>query len=92
MTLFKQRVTLDQFKAFIQRSENADRDFEYIAGEICEVVANSYASQTASIVSFHIRLHLQKTGKKGWVTGANGGHIIGAERYVPDVAYTRIER
>jgi Uma2 family endonuclease len=89
--LVKKRVTLEEFERFIYLPENVDREFEYIGGEIVEVVSNSYSSEIAANILAEIKFHAKKH-KAGRVTGADGGYIIAGERYIPDVAFISFEK
>lgn len=81
------RYSVAEFEAFVNRPENAERLFEYIAGEIVEVPSNPYSSQVASLIAFFIHLFLRENKLGGHVTGEAGGYKIQDERYAPDVAY-----
>ena len=39
------RVSLDTFEMFVNRPENADKLFEFVAGVIVEVPSNPYSSK-----------------------------------------------
>lgn len=84
--------TIQDFIDFIMHPDHLDRNFEFIGGEILEVVSNSYSSEIASEISFLIRLHMKNHKIKGRVTGSDGGYIIGDDRYIPDVAFIKWER
>jgi Uma2 family endonuclease len=87
----KIRVTIEEFDEFINRPENADRLFEYIAGEIVEVVSNNYSSEVAAMLLINIGGHVL-ANKLGRVTGADGGYIVSGEKYIPDVAFISLAR
>jgi len=87
----KQRITLDEFEAFIERRENIDRNFELIGGEIIEVTSNMLASKIAGKILTFIGMYLLQHDI-GHVTGADGGYMIGGERYIPDVAFIAYDR
>lgn len=42
MTIPTQQMTVEAFDQWIFRPENAELSFEYIGGEIIEVVSNNY--------------------------------------------------
>lgn len=79
-----ERVTLEQFEAFI--AENDGADYELIGGEIVKVLANSYSSQVAAKLLLRIGIHVETEGI-GHFTGADGGYAVGDERYLPDVGF-----
>lgn len=81
-----QRHTLEDFDAFIHLPENADRLFEFIAGEIVEVPSNPFSSEIAILIAAAL-LSFVRANKLGHVTGEAGGYMVGGERYAPDVAY-----
>ncbi len=86
MVIQTRSVTPEAFDRFVLLPENRDRNFELIAGEIVEVVSNSYSSEIAGIILGEFRAFIK--GKDlGRVTGADGGYIVEGERYIPDVAY-----
>jgi len=86
MQTLKRAVTAEEFEAFVNLPENADRTFELVAGEIVEVPSNPYASQIAARISMYIGMYLLQHNI-GHVTGEAGGYIVSGERYAPDVAY-----
>lgn len=83
----QQAITIQQFKDFIFHPENTSRHFEFVVGEILEMVSNNYSSEIAAEILFLIRLHMKETGLKGRVTMADCGYQIGEDRYIPDVAF-----
>jgi Uma2 family endonuclease len=83
----QQAMTIQEFEDFIFHPDNTSRHFEFVAGEIVEMVSNNYSSEIASEILFLIRLHMKETGLRGRVTMADGGYRIGEDRYIPDVAF-----
>lgn len=86
MAVQTRRTTVEEFDQFVQLPENADRRFEYVGGEIIEVVSNNYSSLVAVRISARLLLFVETNGL-GYVTGADGGYIVNGERYIPDVAF-----
>lgn len=82
----------EAFDRFVQLPENADKSFEYIAGEICEVVSNNYSSEIAALILYFIQAHLRQHHLVGRVTGADGGYVVCGERYIPDVAFVSAQK
>lgn len=81
-----QNMTAEAFDAFTELPENADKLFEFIAGEIVEVPSNPYASKIS--VKFTVRIGVfVETHDLGHVTGEAGGYQVLGERYAPDVAF-----
>lgn len=79
-------MTVEDFEAFVDLPENADRNFEFIGGEIVEVPSNPYASKVASIFNGEIYI-FNKDKDLGHLTGEAGGYKVSDERYAPDVGF-----
>lgn len=86
------KTTLKDFEDFIYHPDNIDRHFEFIGGEIVEMVSNNYSSEVAAEIIFLIRLHMREAGIQGHVTAPDGGYVIGEDRYIPDVSFISSER
>lgn len=86
MVLRERPHTLEEFEAFVQLPENADRTFEFIAGEIVEVPSNPYASNIASRINRRMG-NFVEDGDLGYVTDGQGGYRVHGEPYAPDVAF-----
>lgn len=87
MAAQQKTVTLEQFLAFCERSENRDKLFELIDGEIVEKVTGFLHSTTAVNVGYFFKLHLT-SNNVGYVTGADGTYLIAPDfAPMPDVAY-----
>ncbi len=84
-------VTKEQFYEFIMRPENQDRNFEYIAGEIVEVVSNGKSSRKGLALVAEVQVYV-KHNKLGRCTGADGGYVISGENYIPDGAFMSFAR
>jgi Uma2 family endonuclease len=80
-------MTVEEFEAFVELPENANKRFEFIGGEIIEVPNNAYSSEIASRISGYIFVYLLKNDI-GHLTGEGGGFKVATERYAPDVAFT----
>jgi Uma2 family endonuclease len=91
MAVERQRITVEQFDTFVEQSENDDKLFEYIGGEIVEVPSNPLSSMIAALVLAEIINYL-KRNNIGVATGADGGYMVSGERYVPDAAFIAYER
>jgi Uma2 family endonuclease len=74
------RMTIEEFDKWVFLPENLDKSFEFIGGEIVEVVSNNYSSEIAGEMLFQIKLFLRENKLKGHVTGADGGYIVSGER------------
>jgi Uma2 family endonuclease len=85
------RYTIKQFDEFIQLPSNADKSFEFIGGEIVEVVSNSYCSEIAANIMIELGGFV-KRNKLGRMTSADGGYIVSGEKYIPDIAFISLAR
>ena len=90
-TLERNIVTSAEFSAFVNLPENRDRNFELIGGEIVPVVSNHFSSRMAMRIASYIHMYLSQNDI-GETTGADGGYIIGKDRYIPDIAFIRHDR
>jgi Uma2 family endonuclease len=79
-------VSSDEFMEFIERPENSERLYEFIAGEIVEVVSNGRSSALGAYISALISVWVYGS-RLGWVTGADGGYEVFGEKYMPDAAF-----
>lgn len=91
MTIRDDFITLEEFEAFTQLPENADRLFEFIAGETIEVPSNPYVSKLAMLIGAFLLTFVRKHDL-GHVTGEAGGYKVSGERYAPDVAFISYEK
>lgn len=83
--------TVEEFERFIQLPDNRDRLFEYIEGEIVEVVSNPLSSKIAALIIAELIIYL-KTHDLGHVTSSDGGYMVTGERYIPDAAFISYTR
>ncbi len=86
-----QKVSSEQFDEFVMLPENRDRLFEFIGGEIVEVVSNGKSSRMGMKVGTRINLFVEQHDL-GYVTGADGGYIVSGEKYIPDAAFVSKQR
>lgn len=86
-----QRMTAAEFDGFALLPENTDRLLEFVGGEVCEVVSNSFSSEVGANILAELRAFVKKK-RLGRITGADGGYVVAGERYIPDVAYISYER
>lgn len=91
MTDALKRYTLEEFDKFISLPENRDRSFEFIGGEIVEVVSNSYSSTIAMLIGGAVSVFVRQN-KLGRVSGADGGYMVMGEKYIPDAAFISYAR
>ena len=84
-------MTVEEFDRYVELPEHADRLFEYIGGEVVEVVSNNYLSEIAANILAEIRMFIKGKGL-GRVTGADGGYVVSGERYIPDAAFISKEK
>lgn len=86
MAVQERRYTVEEFDEFVELPENADRLFEYVGGEVVEVVSNNYSSEIAAIILAAL-VGFTRANGLGRVTGADGGYMVAGERYIPDAAF-----
>jgi Uma2 family endonuclease len=91
MAINIKRYSVEDFEAFVNLPENADKFFEFIGGEIFEVPSNPYSSEISILVATAIS-NFVKPRKLGHVTGEAGGYMVYGERYAPDVAFISKEK
>jgi Uma2 family endonuclease len=84
-------TTVEEFERFIAQAENADRLFEFIEGEIVEVVTNYYCSRIAARILSRMNTYVEEH-ELGYVSGEAGGYVVGDHRYLPDVGFISIQR
>lgn len=84
-------MTAAEFDHYALLPANRDRLLEFIAGEIVEVVSNPLSSNIGAILSAFIGVFVMQRNL-GHVTGADGGYMVGGERYIPDVAFISYKR
>jgi Uma2 family endonuclease len=84
-------TTLEEFERFIARPENEDRRFEYIEGEIVEVVTDYFCSLVAARILSRMNTYAEEH-ELGYVTGEAGGYQVGENRYIPDVGFISKQR
>ncbi|PJF32520.1 MAG: hypothetical protein CUN52_01200 [Phototrophicales bacterium] len=90
MTLAIQpRMTLAEFDEWA--SKQYDRNYEFIGGEVVEVVSNSLASRVTFKIGGFLFAYLQ-THPIGEATTADGGYMVNGERYIPDIGFIHNER
>jgi len=91
MVLHTRLISDAEFDRFVALPENADRNFEFIAGEIVEGVSNSKASRIAIKIVSRVSVYVDDH-KLGRVTGADGGYVVYGEKYIPDAAFVSYVR
>ncbi|MEO8612265.1 MAG: Uma2 family endonuclease [Chloroflexota bacterium] len=86
MALQIEHLPVEEFDKFALLPENADKLYEYIGGEIVEVVSNNLSSEIAGLILMFVGLFVRQHDL-GRVTGADGGYRVSGERYIPDVGF-----
>ena len=84
-------TTVEEFERFIARPENEDRLFEYIEGEIVEVVTDYFCSLVAARILSRMNTYVEEHDL-GYVSGEAGGYQVGENRYIPDVGFISKQR
>jgi Uma2 family endonuclease len=86
MVISTRRMTVEAFDEWVFRPENRERNFEYIGGEIFEVVSHPRSSKLGARMITFLGIYLLKNDI-GHLTGADGGYRVVGERYIPDVGF-----
>ena len=86
----REKVSLEDFKQYISRSENADQLFELINGEIVKVMPGRTSnSQIHSILAAEVRPFCKARGIPCYTTNADGAFDVQGSVLAPDFAYKR---
>ena len=85
------RLTPEQFEAVAALPENRERRVEYVLGELVEMVSNDRSSALALALGSALYTYLQQH-PIGWMTGADGGYVLGNSRVIPDAAVILFSR
>ncbi len=91
MAVQSKPLTVEEFDRFVALPENAERLFEYIGGEVVEVVSNQRSSRIAARIIGFLFAYLQQHDI-GFLTSSDGGYQIAGERYIPDAAFVSKSR
>lgn len=86
MVVQKTVTTAEEFDHYALLPDNAGRLLELIGGEVIEVVSNGVASEIGMFLGSSLTAFVRPRGL-GRITGADGGYMIGSERYIPDAAF-----
>jgi len=81
-----ERVSPEAFDQFVSLPENLERRFELIAGDVVEMVSNPESSMVTARLTGYLFMYLQRH-PIGVLTAADGGYVIGTERYIPDIGF-----
>jgi Uma2 family endonuclease len=80
----KPHMTVAEFDTWA--SEQFDHNYEFIGGEVVEVVSNSLASRVTFKIGGFLFAYLQ-AHPIGEATTADGGYMVNGERYIPDIGF-----
>ena len=84
----REKVTLDEFKEFVNRDEHSDKLFELINGEIVEVMpGRTYNSEISFRIANPVFLFCREHNLPYHVSGEAGAYKIDEHVLVPDFAY-----
>lgn len=82
--------TMDEFMEFALRPENADREFEFINGEIVEVMpSRTYNSGFSIRIATRVEMFCEQNNLPCYISGEAGAYRVGGNVVVPDFAYKR---
>lgn len=85
-----EKVTLEDFKQFVNQDENADRLFELINGEIVEVMPGRTSnSQIHDVIVAAVRPFCKTHGIPCYTSSADGAYNVLGHVFAPDFAYKR---
>lgn len=85
------RMTVEEFDVLVFTPEYIEGDYEFIAGEVIDVVSHPKSSKLAGKFLIKIGSFVYDNDLEH-VTGADGGYHVENERYMPDVGYISFER
>lgn len=93
MTLVEQQktTTLEDFLEFIHRPENLENNYELINGEIIQAVSHPKSSNLAFRIGGFLFVYLSKNDIGRGLT-ADGGFVVGEERFMPDVSFISYDK
>ncbi|MCL4255072.1 MAG: Uma2 family endonuclease [Anaerolineae bacterium] len=80
-------MTTDDFWAFVNLPENADKRWELINGEIIEMAPSSKINTLIALLIASYITPFVMSRKLGYVTGADGGYRLGKNILQPDFGY-----
>jgi Uma2 family endonuclease len=82
--------TMEEFKEFVSRPENADRLFELINGEIIELTpGRTRNSGFGILVAAAVLTFCRQHKLPCYISGADGAYDINGNTVAPDFAYKR---
>jgi Uma2 family endonuclease len=86
----REKMTLEDFKQFVSRDENADRLFELINGELFEVMPGRTSnSQIHDVIVAAVRPFCKMNQLACYTSSADGAYNVGGNVVAPDFAYKR---
>ena len=84
----QQNPNIDEFVAFAMLPENAERNFEFVDGEMIEKMPGSTENSTlAFYLGFVVQSHCEKNNIPCYISGEAGAYRIGQNVLAPDFAY-----
>lgn len=87
MAVQKKTYTLEEYQAFQNLPENADRIFELIDGEVVEKMPSFTPSRIGSRINRYLDIFVDENDL-GYVTMSDGGYIMpNGDVLIPDVAF-----
>jgi Uma2 family endonuclease len=81
------KLTAEAFEEIALLPENRDKRLEFRDGRIVEVVSSFPSSNVTALVLIYLGMFVIQHNS-GRVTGADGGYVVGNDRYIPDGAFT----
>jgi Uma2 family endonuclease len=81
-------LTIEQFKAWVEQPEFADRSFELIDGEIVEKMPGTTLNSGIAVnMVFNTRLHCRDKALPCYISTGDGAYQVGKDVVAPDMAY-----
>jgi len=83
-------ISIDEFIAFALRPENSDREFEFLNGDVVEILPTStYLSQIPHLLAVRVYPYCEDRQIRCYISGATGPYHVQGNVVVPKFAYKR---
>lgn len=81
-------ISLDEFISFALRPENAERNFEFLDGEIIEKMPGSTENSALAFnIGLEVGIHCRQNNLPCFISTGDGAYRIGNNTFAPDFAY-----
>lgn len=82
----QQTMTLEEFERFALLPEHRKQRFEFIDGEVVELVSNEISAHVTSLITILVGAFIVQH-QLGYTTSSESGFRIGDNDYMPDFAF-----